>query len=88
MAQKGVTNFFKITCSLLVVNLILGAIGVGKQTYKLNDEESAGSTGLIMASNEVGPLFIICFGYFLHHIWNKNGLFIYILAAISTMAFG
>jgi hypothetical protein len=88
MAQKHVSRFFTVTSSLLVANLILGAIGFGKQTYKLSNDESAGSTGLIMASNEVGPLFIICFGYFLHHIWNKNGLFTYILSALLTVAFG
>jgi hypothetical protein len=88
MTQKYVSVFFKVTCSLLIINLFLGALGAGKQTYKLSDEDSAGSTGLIMASNEVGPLFIICFGFLLHHIWNKRSLTSYIIAALITVLFG
>jgi len=88
ITQKYVSNFFKVTCTLLIINLFLGALGAGKQTYKFSDDESAGSTGLIMASNEVGPLFIICFGFLLHHIWNKRSLINYMFAAFLTILFG
>lgn len=88
LTQENITRFFKITSTLLIINLFLGALGAGKQTYKLSEDDSAGSTGLIMASNEVGPLFIICFGFLLHHIWNKHGIFKYICSASITVLFG
>lgn len=57
---------------ILASNFILGAMGFGKITYKVGDDESAGSTGFIMAGNEVGGAFLVVFGYVLFKVWNSE----------------
>lgn len=70
-------------------NLILGALGIGKITYKVAEGESAGSTGLIMAGNELGGAFLIVFGYALFKIWNSEKYKrYYILQAVFTLFCG
>lgn len=73
----------------LAINLILGALGVGKTTYKVAAGESAGSTGLIMAGNEVGGVFLVVFGYVLFKVWNSTKYKkYYILQACFTLFCG
>lgn len=73
----------------LSINMLLGALGVGKSTYKVGEDETAGSTGLIMAGNEVGATFLVLFGYFLYNIWNNPKYRkYYLLQSVFTLMCG
>jgi hypothetical protein len=73
---------------ILSFNFILGALGFGKSTYKLVDDEGAGSTGLILAGNELGGAFLVTFGFALHKIWNERGLLLYLMTSFFTITCG
>lgn len=73
---------------ILSLNSILGGLGLGKSTYKLKDEDSAGSTGFIMAGNELGPAFLVAFGFALHKIWLNKPRKYYLLLSMFTVIAG
>lgn len=73
---------------LMLGNFFLGAIGVGKSTYQVSDEDGAGSTGLIMAGNEVGAAFLVVFGYKLFSTWNNRSAVSYLIYSLLTIACG
>ncbi|QIR15105.1 O-antigen ligase family protein [Shewanella aestuarii] len=73
---------------ILSFNFILAASGVGKATYQLVEDDTAGSTGLIYAGNELGPAFLLVFGYVLHHVWNGNSRIQYLLLSLFTLLCG
>jgi hypothetical protein len=72
---------------ILTLNSILGGLGFGKSTYKLKDNE-AGSTGFIMAGNELGPAFLVAFGFALHKVWLHQTRFKYLLLSGFTVIAG
>jgi hypothetical protein len=76
------TNF-----SFLLFNLGLGALGFGRSSYVLSDDEGVGSNGFIYAANELGPTFIVLFGFVLHIIWNNYKKF-YIPMSVLTLLCG
>ncbi|WP_404341332.1 hypothetical protein [Pseudoalteromonas mariniglutinosa] len=69
LKSKQVLTF---SYTLITSNLLLGTLGIGKMTYKVGDGETAGSTGLIMAGNELGGAFLVVFGYVLFQVWNSQ----------------
>ncbi|QYJ74039.1 O-antigen ligase family protein [Shewanella sp. FJAT-52076] len=74
--------------AILCFNFVLASIGIGKGTYQLEDDETAGSTGLIYAGNELGAAFLVVFGYALHQIWNSGRFYVYLLASAITLGCG
>jgi hypothetical protein len=74
--------------SILFINFILAVFGVGKSTYQLSDGVTAGSTGLIMAGNELGGAFLVTFGFALHKVWNCRSLKMYLLLCVFTILAG
>ena len=87
-ADKCVHKILLCSFYILSFNFLLGALGLGKSTYKLEDEDSAGSTGFIMAGNELGAAFLITFGYMLHQMWNKKNKLHYCFISIFTVLCG
>jgi hypothetical protein len=75
---------------ILMINFLFGAMGLGNATYKLDTEgeTGAGSTGFMMAGNELGPAFLLFFGYVLHHAWNHMPRLAYAGLAIITVLCG
>ncbi|MCG7566504.1 hypothetical protein MHM95_09395 [Pseudoalteromonas sp. CnMc7-15] len=73
---------------LLSVNFVLGALGIGKSTYESSGEDGAGSTGLIIAGNELGGAFLVTFCFVLHKVWNDRKYFQYLLLSLFTVACG
>ena len=73
---------------LMLGNFFLGAIGIGKSTYQVSDEDGAGTTGLIMAGNEVGAAFLVVFGYKLFSTWNNRSALSYLIYSLLTIACG
>lgn len=73
---------------LMLGNFMLGAAGVGKSTYQVSEEDGAGSTGLIMAGNEVGAAFLVVFGYKLFKTWNNGSALNYLFYSLLTIACG
>ncbi|WP_462146575.1 hypothetical protein [Pseudoalteromonas gelatinilytica] len=73
---------------LMLGNFMLGAAGVGKSTYQVSEEDGAGSTGLIMAGNEVGAAFLVVFGYKLFKTWNNGSALTYLFYSLLTIACG
>ena len=72
---------------ILFGNLMLGAMGFGRPSYSFSEEDTAGSNGFIYAANELGPTFIVLFGYALHQIWNHYRKY-YLVAMVVTMLCG
>lgn len=73
---------------ILSLNFIIGAMGFGKSTYQLANDEGAGSTGLILAGNELGGAFLVTFGFALHKFWNEKKLSFYIFLGLFTILCG
>ncbi|MFT5758753.1 MAG: hypothetical protein ACI9LM_003501 [Alteromonadaceae bacterium] len=71
----------------LLFNLFLGALGFGRASYELPGQESVGSNGYIYAVNELGPTFIVLFGFMLHIIWNNYKKY-YVFFAVLTLLCG
>lgn len=73
----------------LLINFMFGALGFGKATYNVGgEEEGAGSTGFMMAGNELGATYLLLFGYALHHVWNRASLAHFGLLAVITVFCG
>lgn len=87
-ADKAIEKILRTAAVILSLNFILGILGFGKNTYQLSDEEGAGSTGFILAGNELGPTFLIAFGYVLFHLWNERTTFLYTLFSLFTLLSG
>ena len=87
-AAKSVEKILWSGFFILTVNFIIGALGFGKSTYQLGEEDGAGSTGLILAGNELGGAFLVTFGFALHKVWNTQGLTKYILLSLFTVMCG
>lgn len=75
---------------ILLINFFLGALGFGNATYSVgsDNEESAGSTGFVMAGNELGAVYLLLFGYALHQVWNNLSRIFYVLLVVVTIACG
>lgn len=73
---------------ILSFNFILGALGFGRGTYQLEGDDTAGTTGFIYAGNELGPAFLVVFGFVLHQLWNHSKKRWYFLCALFTVAAG
>jgi len=74
---------------VLLVNFMFGALGFGKATYKVGGEdEGAGSTGFMMAGNELGATYLLLFGYALHNVWNNASIRYFALLAVITVLCG
>ena len=73
---------------ILSANFIIGAMGFGKSTYDFGKGETAGSTGLIMAGNELGGAFLVVFTYMLHMCWNNKSKKWYLLLSMFTVFCG
>ena len=72
----------------LVLNFFIASMGVGQITYSVGDGKTAGSTGFIYAGNELGPTFLVIFGFALHQVWNHSVRKLYVLLAIVTIGCG
>lgn len=73
----------------LVVNFMFGALGFGKATYNVNAEDGgAGSTGFMMAGNELGATYLLLFGFALHYVWNRASIVHFAVLAVITMLCG
>ncbi len=89
LAVNGINSILKVSFVILSFNFILGALGIGKSTYNLGDDKGAGSTGLIMAGNEVGATFLVIFGFALFKVWEiKRGSIHYFLLSLFTLFCG
>ncbi|GAB0111522.1 O-antigen ligase family protein [Pseudoalteromonas distincta] len=73
---------------ILSINFIIGALGFGKSTYDFGKGETAGSTGMIMAGNELGGAFVVAFTYMLHMCWNHKSKKWYLLLSLFTVFCG
>lgn len=73
---------------ILSFNFFLGALGFGRGTYQLEGDDTAGTTGFIYAGNELGPTFLVVFGFVLHQLWNHSKKRWYVLCALFTLAAG
>ncbi|WP_448547021.1 hypothetical protein [Thalassotalea fusca] len=87
-ASNSIERILWISFFILSFNFILGALGLGKSTYQLTGDEGAGSTGLILAGNELGGAFLVTFGFALHYVWNNGKLPSYILLGLFTVICG
>lgn len=73
----------------LLINFIFGALGFGKSTYNVGGEDGgAGSTGFMMAGNELGATYLLLFGFALHHVWNHKSRLFYIVLTCITVSCG
>ncbi|WP_057830667.1 O-antigen ligase family protein [Colwellia sp. TT2012] len=73
--------------TILLVNLAVGALGFGRPSYALANDETAGSNGYIYAANELGATLIVLFGFVLHMFWNHYRKY-YIVMAVLTLLCG
>ncbi|MAC84980.1 MAG: hypothetical protein CL624_12700 [Arcobacter sp.] len=87
-ALRSTHKILKFGFVILSINFIIGAIGLGKSTYDFGGEETAGSTGLIMAGNELGGAFLVAFTYMLHMCWNHKSKKLYLLLSLFTVFCG
>lgn len=85
---KSIKCILKFSVIILVTNFCLGAVGIGKHTYALSDDQGAGSTGLIIAGNELSPTFLVVYGYALFRIWNERSTLVYLFASLITLLCG
>jgi hypothetical protein len=68
---------------------MFGALGFGKATYNVGAEDGgAGSTGFMMAGNELGATYLLLFGFALHHVWNYKSLLLFAVLACITVLCG
>lgn len=88
LALKSTHTILKYGFIILSFNFIIGMLGFGKSTYVTGEDGGIGTTGLIMAGNEVGGVFVVAFGYMLHYFWNKKSKKEYILLALFTIFCG
>lgn len=79
-----------LTCCffILSMNFMLGVLGFGKSTYDFGNGTTAGTTGVIMAGNELGGAFLVAYTYMLHRFWNERGIFWYVLLSFFTIFCG
>ena len=73
---------------LLSINFTLGALGFGQSTYDFGDDGTVGTTGFMMAGNELGGAFLVAYTYMLHRVWNRNSRWIYLILAVFTVFCG
>lgn len=73
--------------TILLANLAVGAMGFGRASYTLSNDETAGSNGYIYAANELGAVMIVLLGFALHMFWNHYRKY-YIVMAILTLLCG
>lgn len=88
LAFNSIHTILKCGFYILSINFILGTFGFGKSTYGSRDDGGIGSTGFIMAGNEVSGVFVVAFGYMLHLFWNNKTRKEYILLALFTVFCG
>lgn len=73
----------------LLLNFMFGALGFGKATYDTGGEDGeAGSTGFMIAGNELGATYLLLFGYALHTVWNSASLKLFLILSLVTMLCG
>ncbi len=72
----------------LLLNFVFAAMGMGQNTYNTGGGKTAGSTGFIYAGNELGPTFLVIFGFALHKVWNDRSRSLYVLLAVITVGCG
>lgn len=73
----------------LLINFMFGALGFGKATYNVGAEDGgAGSTGFMMAGNELGAAYLLLFGFALHQVWNRLSIIHFAVLALITVACG
>jgi len=73
--------------TILLINLAFGALGFGRPSYILANDETAGSNGYIYAANELGAVMIVLLGFALHMFWNHYRKY-YIAMALLTLLCG
>lgn len=73
--------------SILLTNLAVGAMGFGRPSYSLANEETVGSNGYIYAANELGAALIVLLGYALHCVWNQYRKY-YLVMVLLTLLCG
>lgn len=73
--------------TILLTNLAVGAMGFGRASYTLSNDETAGSNGYIYAANELGAALIVLLGFALHMFWNRYRKY-YIGMALLTLLCG
>lgn len=73
--------------SILLTNLAVGAMGFGRPSYSLANEETVGSNGYIYAANELGAALIVLLGYALHCVWNQYRKY-YLVMVVLTLLCG
>lgn len=88
LARNSAHTILKYGFIILSINFIFGALGFGKSTYVTGDDGGIGTTGFIMAGNEVGGAFVVAYGYMLHIFWNQKTKKEYILLALFTFFCG
>lgn len=88
LALKSTHKILKYSFCILTINFIVGFLGFGKNTYSVGEDAGTGSTGLIMAGNELGGAFLVTFAYMLHMCWNYKSKKLYFLLACFTIACG
>ncbi|WP_462164575.1 O-antigen ligase family protein [Pseudoalteromonas xiamenensis] len=71
--------------SILCFNLMLGALGFGRSSYQLRDDETAGSNGFIYAANELGATMVVLFSFMLHVCWNYYRRWYAVLALFTVL---
>ncbi|MBL4910775.1 MAG: O-antigen ligase family protein [Alteromonadaceae bacterium] len=73
--------------SFLLINLGFAALGFGRSSYVLSNDETVGANGFIYAANELGPTFIVLFGFALYAVWNNYKKY-YLLMSVLTLFCG
>ncbi|WMN61196.1 O-antigen ligase family protein [Pseudoalteromonas xiamenensis] len=71
--------------AILCFNLMLGALGLGRSSYQLRDDETAGSNGFIYAANELGATMVVLFSFMLHMCWNYHRRWYPVLALFTVL---
>jgi len=72
----------------LCLNFLVALLGFGQVTYNTGGDNTAGSTGFIYAGNELGPTFIVIFGYALHKVWNDRPRIFYLALSLFSIGCG
>ncbi len=71
--------------TILLLNLAVGAMGFGRPSYALANDETAGSNGYIYAANELGATLIVLFGFVLHVFWNNYRKYYIAMAILASL---
>jgi hypothetical protein len=71
--------------TILLVNLAVGALGFGRPSYALANDETAGSNGYIYAANELGATLLVLFGIVLQMFWNHYRKYYIAMAVLTSL---